>query len=73
MPKFLCRSKFIRLNSQLNVYDLKSICNDPNQMKEKWQVFCPEHTEKFANPQMFYKKIGNPHWIHAKRCGLEPV
>ena len=42
-------------------------------MKEKWQVFCPEHTEKFANSQMFYKKIGNPHWIHAKRCGLEPV
>ena len=42
-------------------------------MKEKWQVYCPQHKGKFENPQIFYKKNRNPKWIHAQTCGLEPV
>ena len=42
-------------------------------MKQKWQVYCPKHIKKFKNPQIFYKKIKNPNWIHAKTCGLEPT
>ena len=56
-----------------HIYDLKSICNDPNEMKEKWQNFCPEHQQSFTSPQQFYQKIGNPNWNEAKVCSLEPT
>ena len=55
------------------IYDLESICNDPNEMKEKWQNFCPEHQQSFTSPKQFYQKIGNPNWNEAKVCSLEPT
>jgi len=45
-------------------------------MKEKWQVYCPNHKDKFKNPQIFYKKMypkDYPKWILTQTCGLEPV
>ena len=46
----------------------KSICNDPDQMKEKWRNGCLTHKVNFGKPNLFYKNIGCVNWSNVQTC-----
>ena len=62
----------VNINIQWHlVYDDKSICNDPDQMKEKWRNGCLTHKVNFGKPNLFYKNIGCVNWPKVKACDFD--